>query len=192
MSYCLTYWQGIATACFAAFSDLPLLLLPKHRRQPETFPRGSVVLERVVPPRRAAFSSLSTAAAGPVAGLGLSANQHSADLLRADFAPWLSTQVGGLPSAAAEAFIGSLHPEMWPSNRRLPFSGSQRYSSRRFVDIFACPTQPKPNPTAPRSTELSLRPKRFGRARGGRTDGRTDGRAVWGPEKVTDDHHQLS
>ena len=117
MSYCLTYWQGIATACFAAFSDLPLLLLPKHRRQPENFPRGSVVLEGVVPPRRAAFSSLSTAAAGPVAGLGLSANQHFAELLRADFAPWLSTQVGGLPSAAAEAFIGSLHPEMQPSSR---------------------------------------------------------------------------
>ena len=48
---------------------MPLLLLPKHRRQPETFPRGSVLLEGVVPPRRAAFSSLSTAAAGPVAAL---------------------------------------------------------------------------------------------------------------------------
>ena len=178
MSYCLTYWQGIATACFAAFSDLPLLLLPKHRRQPETFPRGSVLLEGVVPPRRAAFSSLSTAAAGPVAGLGLSANQHFADLLRADFATWLSTQVGGLPSAAAAAFIGPPHPEMRPSSRRivgrLPFYEVDKDTADGFVDIFASTIHLEPNRS--RRT-LSLRPKtkRFGRARGGRTDGRTVG-----------------
>ena len=73
----------------------------------------------MVPPRRAAFSSLSTAAAGPVAGLGLSANQHFADLLQADFSPWLCTQIGGLPSAAAAAFIGPSHPEMRPSSGEL-------------------------------------------------------------------------